>query len=105
MFALINIGQTSLQAPLATGVRTGQYEWAASSVFANSGIFVFAVLSFAGFASFADDRRPNDFAVLVVAAPRSAGRCNVRVAYLGVVCPISVSTFAARAQSSTRHAA
>ena len=64
-FALINIGQTSVQAALATGVRTSQYEWAAFSVFANTGIFVFAVLSFAGLAPFAEDRRSRDLAPTV----------------------------------------
>jgi len=66
-FALINIGQTSVQAALATGVRTSQYEWAAFSVFANTGIFVFAVLSFAGFASFAEDRHSRNIAQTVPA--------------------------------------
>ncbi len=56
MFALINVGQASIQAALATGTRTPQYQWAAFSVFANTGIFVFAMLSFAAFAGFAEDR-------------------------------------------------
>lgn len=46
MFALFNIGQTSLQAALSTGPRSDQYDWAAFSVFVNTGMFIFAVLSF-----------------------------------------------------------
>ena len=60
MFALINVGQTSVQAALATGARTAQYEWAAFSVFASTGIFVFGMLSFAVFATFAGDSAAED---------------------------------------------
>jgi hypothetical protein len=52
VFALLNVAQTSVIAALQTGVRSDQYAWAAFSVFANSGILVFAVLSFATFAVF-----------------------------------------------------
>jgi hypothetical protein len=46
MFALLNVAQTSVIAALATGPRSDQYSWAAFSVFANAGIFLFSMLSF-----------------------------------------------------------
>ena len=52
VFALLNVAQTSVIAALETGVRSDQYAWAAFSVFANSGILVFAILSFLAFAVF-----------------------------------------------------
>jgi hypothetical protein len=55
MFALFNIGQSCVQAALSTGARSGPHDWTAFSVFVNTGIFIFAVLSFVGFAAISDD--------------------------------------------------